>query len=188
MNSNKFEVTYFKHPIYHDYACDSDGNIYSFKKNELKLMSQQIDRDGYFEIKVYRDGERRNYMVHRFIYECRHNKILNKNTEIDHIDRNPKNNNINNLREVSRLTNVLNRYYNKEVNQLPDDVIKVLEYNFHEFENLWFSPSTNCCYRISDGYIFEIPFNSVKRVNFRDINKIGIYIYLNKLREILDCD
>ena len=186
MNSNQFEVTYFKHPIYQDYACDSDGNIYSFKKNELKLMKQQINH-GYFEIIVCRDGERRKFMVHRFVYECCHNKILNKNTDIDHIDRNKNNNNINNLREVNRTTNILNRCRNKEVNKFPDDVIKILEYNFHEFENLWFSPSTNCCYRISDGYIFEIPFDSIKRVNFRDINKIRTYICLNKLRKILGC-
>ena len=187
MNSNQFKITYFKHPIYQDYACDNNGNIYSFKKNELKLMSQPTNSKGYFQITVCRDGERRKFMVHRFIYECYYNKILNKNIEIDHIDRNKNNNNINNLREVSRLTNDLNRYYNKEVNQLPDDVIKILEYNFHKFENLWFSPSTNCCYRISDGYIFEIPFDSFKRVSFRDINKIRTYIYLNKLREILGC-
>ena len=188
MNSNQFEVTYFKHPIYQDYACDSDGNIYSFKNNNKpRLIKQQIDTKGYFQINVYRDGIQRKFRSHRFIYECCHNKILNKNIEIDHIDRNQKNNDINNLREVNRLTNVLNRHYNKEVNQFPDDVIKILEYNFHKFENLWFSPSTNCCYRISDGYIFEIPFDSIKRVNFRDINKIRTYICLNKLREILGC-
>lgn len=187
MNSNQFKITYFKHPIYQDYACDSDGNIYSFKKNELKLIKQSTDTKGYFQINVYRDGIQRKFRSHRFIYECCHNKILNKNIEIDHIDRNQKNNDINNLREVNRLTNILNRHYNKEVNKFPDDVIKILEYNFHKFENLWFSPSTNCCYRISDGYIFEIPFDSIKRVNFRDINKIRTYICLNKLRKILGC-
>ena len=188
MNSNQFEVTYFKHPIYQDYACDSNGNIYSFKNsNKPRLIKQQIDRDGYLEIRVYKKGNRKNYISHRFIYECCHNKILNKNTDIDHIDRNKNNNNINNLREVNRTTNILNRCRNKEVDKFPDDVIKVLEYNFHEFENLWFSPSTNCCYRISDGYIFEIPFNSFKRINFSDINKIQTYICLNKLRKILGC-
>lgn len=183
MNSNQFEVIYFKHPIYKDYACDSDGNVYSFKKNELKLIKQSTNGNGYFQISVCRDGIRKNYMVHRFIYECRHNKILNKSIEIDHIDRNKNNNNINNLREVNRTTNSLNRCRNKEVDELPGDIIKVIKYNDHYFENLWFSPSTICCYRISDGYIFEIPFNSVKRISFADINKIRINIYLNKLRE-----
>ena len=187
MNSNQFEVTYFKHPIYQDYACDNDGNVYSFKNSKPRLIKQQIDTKGYFQINVYRDGIQRIFRSHRFVYECCHNKILNKNTDIDHINRNKNNNNINNLREVNRTTNNLNRCRNKEVDKFPDDVIKVLEYNFHEFENLWFSPSTNCCYRISDGYIFEIPFYSDGRIKFTDINKIRINICLNKLRKILGC-
>ena len=58
MNSNQFEVTYFKHPIYQDYACDNDGNIYSFKNIKPRLIKQRINH-GYFEITVCRDGERK---------------------------------------------------------------------------------------------------------------------------------
>ena len=61
MNSNQFEVTYFKHPIYQDYACDSDGNIYSFKNNKPRLMKHQIDRNGYPEIRVYRGGIQKSF-------------------------------------------------------------------------------------------------------------------------------
>ena len=188
------EIELFDHPIYQDYACDiHTGDIYSLENNQIKLIKQSTDSKGYLCFEIGINGNFKTYRSHRFIYECHSNKILPKNICVDHIDGNRKNNNINNLREVNNLgevnnfINSLNIYEYKEVDELPDDKIRVIKYNDHYFENLWFSPSTNCCYRISEGYIFEIPFNSVKRVDLRDINKMLTYIYLNKLRKILGC-
>ena len=189
MISKEFIIKKFTHPLYSDYSCDvATGEIYSFKNDKLKLLKQSTDSKGYLCFGIGKNGNFKTYRSHRFLYECYYNKILPKYICVDHIDRNRKNNNIDNLREVNNFTNNLNKYENKEVDELPEDKIKVIKYNDHYFENLYFSPSKNCCYRISEGFIFEIPFNSVKRVNFRDINKIRTYIYLNKLREILDCD
>lgn len=196
------EVKLFNHPIYEDYACNiHTGDIYSLKNNQIKLIKQILNNRGYLVLTVYKNGKHKIYQSHRFIYECYENEILDKNIEIDHQDKNKLNNSIDNLRKVSRTTNNLNRFENEEVDKLPDDKIEVINYNFHEFENLWFSPSTNCLYKISEGYIFKIPFKSYKNnygknINCKnkivtqvfDINKNNTHIYLNKLREILGCD
>ena len=106
------EIELFNHPIYQDYACNiHTGDIYSLKNNQVKLMSQPTDSKGYFQITLCKENNKKLYRSHRFIYECYHNKILPKNICVDHIDRNRKNNNINNLREVNNFTNSLNKSF-----------------------------------------------------------------------------
>lgn len=59
---------------------------------------------GYWSVKY----NKKNYQVHRVIYEIFNNEILDK-LEVDHIDGNPSNNCIENLRLVSRSVNNRNR-------------------------------------------------------------------------------
>ena len=47
--------------------------------------------------------------VHRLLYQMYHNKILDSNIVVDHIDCNPGNNTIDNLRECTHQQNGLNR-------------------------------------------------------------------------------
>ena len=189
MESNKLEVTYFKHLVYQDYACDNNGNIYSLKFGKIKSISPYETKNGYLRFNIWQDGKlAKRFLIHRFIWECHYNEILDKNIDVDHIDRNKLNNSIDNLRKVNRTTNILNRFNNEEVDELPDDKIEVIKYNNNYFENLYFSPSTNCLYKISDGYIFKIPFKYQGSIQIYNINKNKVQICLNKLREILDCN
>ena len=189
MNSNEFKIKLKMHPLFNEYACDPiTGDIYSLKNNQIKLIKQNLLKNGYLQFSISQDGKVKSYRTNRFIYECYYNEILDKNIDVDHIDKNKLNNSINNLRKVSRTTNNLNRFDNEEVNELPDDKIEVIKYNDHYFENIWFSSSTNCLYKISDGYIFRIPFKSCNRIYIYDTNKNQVQIYLNKLRKILGCD
>ena len=96
------EVELFNHPIYQDYACDPiTGDIYSLKNNKIILIKQNLNKNGYLQIIIYKDGKYKNYKSHRFIWECYENEILDKNIDIDHIDKNKLNNSIDNLRKVS---------------------------------------------------------------------------------------
>ena len=184
MQSNEIKISYFRHPIYHEYAADENGNIYSFKFGEAKII-KQVENRGYYTFFIYYNDIRKQYRSNRFVFECVNNRLIKDNYEIDHIDRNRKNNQISNLREVSRVTNRLNRWNHKEVEDLPEDVIIIEKYNSHYFKNIYFSPSTNNLYRSSEGYFFTIPFKSRNQANLLDIDGNQVQIYLNTLRKNL---
>ena len=170
------EIELYYHPIFEDYGCNpTTGDIYSLKNDKIILIKQEININGYMYFNVYNDEKVKSYRSNRFIWECYENEILDKNIEIDHIDKNKLNNSIDNLRKVSRATNILN---NEEVNELPKDKFKLIKYNDHYFENTWYSPSYKCLYKISDGFIFKTPFKTCNCIY--NVNK-------NEL-EILDCN
>ena len=197
MQTNEIKISYFRHPIYKDYAADEDGNLYSLKFEKIKLLNPcENNKFGYLQFHICNNGNRKLYRVNRFVFECLNNRLIRDNYEIDHINRNKKDNCITNLRMVSKLTNILNRYENEEVNELPEDSIKIIKYNSHLFENLYFSPSTNYLYRSSDEYFFRIEFKKYKnkvndkiyfnyKTQINDINNNCVQIYLNKLRRDL---
>ena len=185
MQTNEIKISYFRHPIYKDYAADEDGNLYSLKYGKIRKIKPSERKYGYMQFHICYNRQDKYYMVHRFIFECLNNRLIEKNKDIDHIDRNPRNNKISNLREVSRTTNNLNRYNNKEVEELPEDVIIIEKYNSHYFKNIYYSPSNNCLYRSSEGYKFTIPFKSRNQANVQDIDGYPLQIYLSKLRKNL---
>lgn len=191
MISKEFIIKKFTHPIYNDYSCDiATGEIYSLKNDKIKLLKQTIDKYGYLVFNVCKDGKVKQYKSHRFIWECYYNQLIGDEFEIDHIDKIKTNNYINNLRKVNSTTNLLNRFGNKEVDELPEDAIEVTKYNDHYFENLWFSPFFASLYKISEGYIFRIPFKFYDefkqfKAQINDKNKTIVQIYLRKLIKIL---
>ena len=196
MKSNENKISYFKHLIYKDYASDENGNIYSLKFEKIRLIKPyENNKFGYFKFNIYNYGKVKKYYVHRFVYECVNNELIENGYEIDHLDRNSKNNQISNLRMVSSTTNNLNRFSNEEVVELPEDAIKIIKYNDHLFENIYFSPSNNCLYKYSDDYFFKIQFKKYKnnenyfiyKTQVNDINEKSVHICLNKLRKTLGC-
>ena len=70
------------------------------------------DPNGYWVVRsrgLLKHGERMDFMAHRVVYEIYYEQRIDKSFDIDHIDRNPSNNNINNLRVVTRKLNCRNR-------------------------------------------------------------------------------
>ena len=182
---NTVEVEIFRHPIYSAYAADKFGDIYSLKFGKINMIRSRVSKEGYLRFNICLGGSRKTYLSHRFVFECVNNRLIEKNKQIDHINHDKKDNNITNLREVSVTTNSLNKFNHKEVEKLPDDVIKVIQYNSHKFKGYYFSPTTNCLYRYSDDYLFEIPFKSRNRATVYNTENCPIRISLYKLRKML---
>lgn len=185
-NSGILGIKYYRHPVHSDYAATEFGDIFSLKYGKFRPIKPTINKNGYLYFTIsYGKKCKKLYRVHRFAYECAHDMILEGDAEIDHINHIKRDNRLSNLRMVSKTTNNLNRFNNREIIGLPPDAIKVLQYNSHKFLNTYFSPTTNCIYRYSDGYLFEVHFKSKNRATVYSTENIPVTMYRNKLRSIL---
>lgn len=203
MNSSNYEFSiidpitgdsseFFSHPIYSNYLASQDGLIYSIKRH--RLLEGGIDRDGYNRIHIIDDRDKKSKKIrsHRFIYEACNNEITSSDVDIDHINRNRFDNRLVNLRLVSRSVNSRNRCNNIEVNSIPDDSIPIEKYGIHQFNNLYYSPSTDHFYIKYGDFTFRIGENILKidkysyqSIRVNDINGNTVNIYKNKLKKSL---
>ena len=88
-----------------NYKIDLSTNTIYNKNN--KPLSPYKRKTGHLQIKLYNNGKKKQYFLHRIIYEAHYGKIP-ENMVIDHIDRNPENNDITNLRLVPKSINNMN--------------------------------------------------------------------------------
>lgn len=87
------------------YKINQVGEIFAVRKQ--KKMKQQINR-GYYSVCLSKDGKEKTCKIHRLVAI---QFISNPNNlpEVDHIDRNKRNNSLENLRWVTSRTNSLNK-------------------------------------------------------------------------------
>ena len=89
-----------------NYLIYEDGKIYS--KNSNKYMKPILIDRGYYAVNLSKEGRGCYKLIHRLVAE---HFLTNEKglKEVDHIDRNPGNYNVNNLRWVSRAENHQNK-------------------------------------------------------------------------------
>jgi len=88
-----------------NYSVDEMGNVYSRTGRILKCSVNNI---GYKQIFAYKNSKlQRSYLVHRLVWMA-FNGDIPAGLEIDHIDRDKKNNCLSNLRLVTRSENMMN--------------------------------------------------------------------------------
>ena len=97
-----------------NYEASSCGRIHNLKTNNIL---HPVETCGYYKVRLSKDGETTDWLVHKLIFFSFHPEILELNNYcIDHIDGNKHNNYLNNLRQITISENVKNAYYIQRTN------------------------------------------------------------------------
>ena len=94
---------------FENYSVSNLGNV---KNNSTGRILKPEIRSRYYSINVWKNGNNKKCKIHRLVAEAFLNNPDNKPL-IDHIDNNPLNNNINNLRFCSHQENSFNTKLSK---------------------------------------------------------------------------
>jgi len=91
---------------YDNYFVSNFGNVKNSKTN--KIMKQSNNKDGYKKIGLTKNGKQKYFLIHRLVGKAFLENPDNKPV-IDHIDNNPANNNVKNLRWATSKDNSANQ-------------------------------------------------------------------------------
>ena len=123
------------------YKINKNGEIYSCHYE--KIMTPQIKEDGYLYVNLSKPiGIDNNIVIYKK-YKCYIHRLLaiqfienqDNKPEIDHIDRNRKNNNLDNLRWVNKIEQNNNKSSN--INNLPDEEKEIRLNKLREYKREW---------------------------------------------------
>ena len=152
---------------YDDYKISNYGDIFSLKSNKMLKATKNLEN--YYSIKLIKNNNRKCFLVHRLVFNTFKN-IDDYDKVIDHIDNNPSNNFIENLREVSKSENSYNRIFPNK------NMVKIYQYSLNnEFIKEWNNYSdikntlnfnscliSNCCLnKIKKAYNFIWKYSNV---------------------------
>ena len=109
------------------YEVSEDGRIVRNVKSKHQ-MSMSQDKGGYYRTHVMFNGKQVHRYVHVLVAECWLGEKP-EGLEIDHIDRNRKNNHYKNLRYVTRAQNHENRVFSEEGKRRNGEITRARYFN-----------------------------------------------------------
>jgi len=92
---------FWPHPIYDNYEANRNGIIRHIKN---KKSIGNLNKHGYYHNSVNDNGKGKNFLSHRFIYECFHGIITDKRV-VDHINNIKTDNRLDNLQLIKQSKN-----------------------------------------------------------------------------------
>ena len=112
------------------YFASNLGYIYSDKRGKMKKLKPGKDGNGYYKVKLYKDGKKYNKKVHRLVATTFLKKIKDK-PFVDHINRIRTDNRLSNLRWCNRRENGINTGISK------NNTSGVIGVHYHKNKKLW---------------------------------------------------
>jgi len=160
------------------------------RKGSDKLVKESIEEDGY----VHCSLNNKRYMKHRIIaYQWLPNNEPDTKPYIDHINHDRTDNRIQNLRWCSASENNMNKTGSRGgvfeyVDEIPNDSIEVLDYNEHEFEDLYYYDNVFYWFNGIQYRKLRICYNKngYALVHARDVEGKLCQIYYSRFKRMYD--
>lgn len=127
---------------FENYLIDENGTIINKNTSCIKIGTSNNIGKGYLYVDLYKNGKRKRFYIHRLVAETFIPNPENK-PYINHIDGNPKNNNVSNLEwctplenveHASKVLGVMDAYnnanYKKHLVKLVTDLSKIYSTDF----------------------------------------------------------
>ncbi|CAL6016665.1 Conserved_hypothetical protein [Hexamita inflata] len=168
---------------YPSYLVSNFGRI-SFNEDKVKRAPISIT-NGYYQITIQNEFSSKQFFIHRlvaqaFLGECP------ENHEVDHIDRNRQNNQLSNLRYVTRSQNLRNRssyvgHLAEYLEVLPSTCVQLNTYKHHTFDRYYIDTETNELYSFDNNQYRKLILNKDFRYRPMNINGKLASIFPHKL-------
>ena len=144
-------IKFFFHPFSKYYLASKSGQILSLKWNKRRILKLNNNCWGYLVFNFYENNKKRQYFVHRFVYECFNGEIP-KGKETDHIDGDKKNNLISNLQLLTKKENIRKSKCKKvksfDIETKEEKIFDSLS-QAAEFHQIYFSTVSAICRKIN---------------------------------------
>ena len=142
---------FWAHPIYDRWEANREGIV---RHVENKKDVGRQSKIGYLHITVRDQGIRKNYLKHRFIFECFHGKINDVKLVVDHINNIKTDNRLENLQLITQSQNQKKEH--RKGKKLPP--IRVRATNINSGESFDYDSISKCGKRL------DINDASIRRV------------------------